>query len=689
MRDLSRSILLTFMILLIAACGQATPEPSATPAPSATPVPTSTPAPTPITVESLTTNEPAFVRFINTAPASDALNVYLGLSTIATNLAYTQFTESTQVDSGQYDLKILPSGSRQGDPALLETELSVKGGETLMVLIVEKDNQLGLTILPEKQEPLNAGESIITAINATIDGSQTILRNGETDITVALKNGEQVTTPILATDDNPRISFQIGSGTVNFDEDLRERQNYTLIAAGSTAQPTIIRFRTTAPSRVAVRALNASAEVASIDVYLGETLLNSNAGYGRPTERKSFASGEYTALVYPAGADRSRVEPLLNSVMRLDNGENIALILLGKANDLSLMAFPENLTAVAPDKARLLLLNTLPDAETVIVQSTSGSIGGEQRLDYGQRPTELSLDAGTYSFVMGALQDLNPATTIEIAENVQLEAGTSYLYLVTGRMDSQPVILSEKVDTDKTLGGDDAVDPVARANPAQIRFINAVEGQILDLFSNGNALLAELGYGQGSALLPVSDRNSILEIQAAGGDITLAQAETTFEAGSRYTVIAYDADDDTQRLAVIADDSLIFDGSSPHLRLINISGTEDANLGLAFSEPVPTPPAPINGGEAPTQEASSGSLTLPFGVQKLVSDVIRASASSVILMPVGVFDLIVIHSQRNEIVITVAGQSLDAGVHTDVIAYQKTEGEAFQGFVIQYPQPPA
>lgn len=689
MRDLSRSILLTFMIVLIAACGQATIEPSATPAPSATPIPTEAPTPTPITVESLTTNEPTYVRFINTAPASDALNVYLGLSTIATNLAYTQFTESTQVDSGQYDLKILPSGSRQDDPALLETEVSVKGGETLMVLIVEKDNQLRLTILPEKQEPLNAGESIITAINATIDGSQTTLRNGETDITVALQNGEQVTTPILATDDNPRISFQIGSGTVNFDEDLKERQDYTLIAAGSAAQPAIISFRTTAPSRVAVRALNASAEIAAIDIYLGETLLNSNAGYGRPTERKSFASGEYTALVYPAGADRSSVEPLLNSVIRLDNGENIALILLGKANNLSLMAFPENLTAIAPDKARLALLNTLPDAETVIVQATSGSIGGEQKLDYGQQPTELSLDAGTYSFVMGALQGLNPATTIEIAENVQLEAGTSYLYLVTGRMDSQPVILSEKVNTDNTLGGDEAVDTVARANPAQVRFVNAVEGQTLDLASNGNVLFAELGYGQGSELLPVRDKNPTLEIRTAGGDSALAQAEGTFEAGSRYTVIVYDADDDTQRLAVIADDTLIFDGSSPHLRLINISGTEEVNLGLAFSEPARTPQPPANNGEAATEEASGRPLTLPFGVQKLVSDVIPTSASSVILMPVGVFDLIVIHSQRNAIVVTLSEQSLDAGIHTDIIAYQKTEGGVFQAFSIQYPQPPA
>lgn len=689
MRELNRTILLMFMAILMAACEQATIELTITPDPTATPIPTAAPTPTPITVESLTTDEPAYVRFINAAPSAGALNVYAGFSAFATNLAYTQLTESTQVDAGQYDLKILPSGSRQDDPALLEAELEVNGGESIMVLIIEKDNQLTLMSLPEKQEPLNAGESIITAINATVDGSAVTLRNGETDITVALKNGEQVTTPILTTEDNPRIAFQIGTGTVNFDEALREQQNYTLIAAGSATRPAIISFHTSAPSRVAVRALNASAEVPSIDIYLGEALLNSNAGYGRPTERKPFASGEYSVLVYAAGADRSTVEPLLNQVVSINGAEYIALLLLGRTDNLSLLVYPENLAATAPDATRLALLNTLPDAETVIVQSSSGFIGGEQRLGYGEQPTELDLEAGTYSFVMAALQGLNPATTIETAQNVQLAEGMSYLYLVTGRMDSQPIILSETVATDNTLAGDEAVDAVDRANPAQARFINAIEGQTFDLTGNGSALFTGMGYGQGSVLLPISDRNSTLELRAAGSEISLAEVENTFEAGSRYTIIAYNSADSTPQLTVIADDTLIFDGSSPHLRLINVSGYEEATVGLAFTEPAPTPQPSNTSGDSATEEASTGPLTLPYGLQILTSDVITPSASGVILMPVGIFDIIVINSQRNELVVTLSAQSLDSGIHTDVIAYQVTEGGVFRAFAIPYPPPPA
>ncbi|MEZ4667507.1 MAG: DUF4397 domain-containing protein [Anaerolineae bacterium] len=687
MRYINRLLFVLLTIILLTACGQAQIEPSATPAPTSTPIPTTTPAPTPITVETLTQSEPAYVRFINTVPDLGAVNVYLDFSTIATNLAYTQYTESTQIDSGEYEVKILPSGSRQSDPALFETSLNINGGDTENILLVKQDGQLGFVTLPETVVPLNSGEAIITAINAMGDGSKATLISGETDLTVALNVGDLVKTSILDTSSESEIAYRTGDTTIALNEALREHENYTLVAVGTAAQPAIISFHSTAPNRVEIRAINATRDIPAIDVYLGETLLNANAGLGRPTERQAFAGGSYSVLIYSAGADRSTVEPLLNQVVLLDNSMQLALILLGKQDNLSLIVYPEDMSPIAADSARLALLNTLPDVKTVVVNTTAGSLGGEQSLLFGQQPTVLNISAGRYSFAMAGIKDdLSPPSTVEIAENVELEAGVSYLYLITGRVDNQPIILSETIDTDVSLSGDGAPDGITTGNPPEIRFVNAVEGASFDLASNGKVVIGGIGYGTGSNLAAITDHNAVLDIRSAGGNQSLAELESEFEAGSRHTIIAYfDANNSTQ-LAVVSDELLIFDGSSPHLRLINVSGDDQTRFDLAFIEPGPVPQNVTNDAINATEEVDSGPFTLPYGVQKLVTEISAGSGSNSVLMPVGMFDLDVINSTRNEIVVVLPSYSLGAGVHTDVIAFPRTDG-SYQAFTIEYPRP--
>jgi len=204
-----------------------------------------------------------------------------------------------------------------------------------------------------------------------------------------------------------------------------------------------------------------------------------------------------------------------------------------------------------------------------------------------------------------------------------------------------------------------------------------------------------LAYGQGSPLTPITDQSVTITVASSGQTNALGQQDTSFEADSSYTVVAYKATGNGISMLVINDDNLIFDGSSPHVRFINVSADENSNLGLAFSAPNPTPntaptvPAPVTPEVTADDNAPAEFFTLPFGIQKLVDNMAPGSASSVILMPVGDFDLDLIESSNNKLAMTIPKVTLNANAHLDVIAYLDPNSGNISAFAVTYPQPQA
>ena len=157
--------------------------------------------------------------------------------------------------------------------------------------------------------------------------------------------------------------------------------------------------------------------------------------------------------------------------------------------------------------------------------------------------------------------------------------------------------------------------------------------------------------------------------------------------------MAYKAADGTVGLLVINDDNLIFDGSSPHVRFINVSSNENSSLGLAFSSPN-AKPIPTDAPAVSPEATADGNLpnavyTLPFGVQKLVNNIGTGSASSVILMPVGDFALDIIQSAENKMVVNIPKVTMSEDIHIDVIAYEDPNSGNVSTFAVTYPKPQA
>ncbi|MCA0452812.1 MAG: DUF4397 domain-containing protein [Chloroflexi bacterium] len=691
MRRYYRTFLWTFVLLLITACGQSNvPLPTMAPTlePTATFIPTSTPQP--VTNETLEQARPALIRIVNTVVDSPPVNVFAGFSAIATNLAYQQFTEPTSFEAGDYEIKIQASGAAQSDAPLLDSTLNFPSGQRIMILITGSADQLALTVVPDTLAPLQSDESIIHLVNALSDERAVTLRSAENDLTPAVGVGRDAFSAIIPAAETG-FTFQIGDRATEYTADLQPQANTTFVVAGTASAPAIIAFDASAPNRIAVHALNAAAEVPGVDVYLDDQLLNSQVEYGRMTERQNFASGQYTVRVYAAGADRSTGEPLTGGVVTLQDGENFAVVLLGTASNLQVLSYAENLAPAEANNLRLSLLNTLPNFEEVDVQTPTKPIRGIPTLFYGRPPTVMDVEAGSYNFLMSGVDGQNQRVTTELAENVQLEAGNSYLYLVTGRQDSKPIILSEKIETVAPIP--EGVEPLS-GDGSTLRFINTVEGQTLDFTLNGAPALTGLNTGEGSQPLPVTTANATIAVNAAGQTTTLGQQETTFDTDSAYTVVAYTTANREIGLLVLNDADLIFDGSSPHIRFINATTNEDLPLGLAVSVPnedsAPEQPEAAAIEEA-TQDPNQPAIiyTLPIGVEKLVNELLPGSASSVILMANGTYEMNIINAANNQMLLTLPAVLFSGDMHLDVVAYQPGSSGGVKAFVVEYPRPPA
>ncbi|MBZ0283539.1 MAG: DUF4397 domain-containing protein [Anaerolineae bacterium] len=674
--------LLLTITLIVSACAQGTPN---TPFPT-TPESTAEtispiPLPTNAQLPAQTSTEPSLLRIINASTGTSALNLTAGFLTIASNLSSGQSTQPIEIDAGETVFKISISGSRSNDVPILEKTLTLNSGEPTLLLVTGSESQLDLLTLPETLQPVNSGESIITLINAASDTTAIKLQQNGQDLTTPIPFGQTITTGTLPTGEVVLVFYSGETKLLDYPTELEAQQAYTLILGGSTSQPNITLFSVNAPTRTSARAINASSEIGTVDVYLNETLLAGVVEFGRPTERQNIISGEYTLSIYPAGADRSTTAPFASKTVTIGTEANIALILLGAAENLEVVSYEENLKPTPPDEARIAVVNTLSQFASIHLEMGSGPLPGVPDMRYGDAPVILNLQGHSLNFYITGVDPNGVNNTVEVVENILFEPGRSYLYLVTGRLDNNPIILSESVGTDENLQADDNGTPQAVEVGSQIRFINALaDGNPVDFVVGETPVATAIGYGQASALITVDQRTLTIGVRNSGGSSNLASIDNLIENNQQYTLIAYGTQDSAQML-LLPDAELISDSSTPRLRFVNLSASADIMLGLGFASVSATPAAEAT---ANVGEEDDQRTTIPFDVQHILEDIAGGSTSNVISMPTGTFDLLILDTGLDMLATLISGAELETGMQYDVIAYQETSSPRVRAFLLVY-----
>jgi hypothetical protein len=363
----------------------------------------------------------------------------------------------------------------------------------------------------------------------------------------------------------------------------------------------------------------------------------------------------------------------------------ITLILIGPPEDLRIVEYREDVSATPPGETRIAFLNTLPNLPVVALDTARGQVEGITTLNYAQSPVQVPILADDYTFYWNN----DRGDLVEIAENLQLEAGRTYLYLFTGRLDNAPIILSSNVGIDEELPstlsatGEVTTDE-ASFTPIELRVVNAVSGLNfpIDFMLDNTLFSAGLGFRQGSELVEIGEGDHTIDVTMPETTNVLATTSAFLDAG-RYSVFASGFSETAVQALLVPDYPLIFDGQSPHLRLVNLSpSNSDKRFGLAYSAPANTT---VNNPDGVSADMEDMQRSIPFGLQRLIGNIGGQNFSGPILMPIGAFDLHVVDTTQNALVATIPNFNLEAGAHYDVIAYHEGTSPRVRAFIVEYP----
>lgn len=696
---MGRITLLLFLIAaLVTACAQspqATPTPTESPTPEATATNTPQPEPTPLpsVLELTRATDPSQQAFLSVAHAATSVpifDVYVERLAIATNLNFGQATQPSGIVAGEYFLRVVPNGVRpDAGQILYETQLKLEGGDSLLLIFTTAPDGLLMSTFRQPLEPLESNQSRVTAIHAVPDGPEITMQQSGTSISVPMTFGNAAY-PVVLPPGETALEFEvIGTAPLTYTLNLQERFSYVLVLAGTADNLTVIELRNPVAGLASVRAVNASANIGPVDIYLDRELLVGGLDYTRASDHQVRPTQQYTVDIFAAGADIASVEPLLSTPLVVNNDDYITLILEGNPQDLRLLPYRENRSLTTPTQARIAVINTLPQVPRTRIDLQDRNFTEVGELSYGNLPSVVDLTAGIYSFTWLSVENGSPSELVERAENVQLEPGRSYLYLMTGRIGDPPIILSDHIGFDENLVGfSEDVQPTPTLEvPTRVRFINAIKGSVpLDVILSGQTLASNLAYGASSTPVNVDPVTHTLELRQSDGSLTLFTAdEITLEPSTPYTIVLSGFGTDFIETLLVDDSQVDLTGDSPHVRLINTTIAGELTLALGESNTQGTATGSTIIGEPVVSDINRRSMS--YGIERIrtVSETAGRAYSNVSLAPLGPHDLHLIDVSLEMIALSIRLVDFAPGTHYDVIAYQNQDTTLVEGFAVRYP----
>ncbi len=682
MRSINR-LALALMLALLAACSPSPPTPTPTVTNAPTPLPTamstSTPAPTPTAIRAPVASsdkpaEQANVRIVHGAPDLPAVDIYIEGLTLATNLTYTRYGDATPFASGDYNLNIVNAGAGMDGKSLLSTGLSLQPGITYTLLLTGSADKPALRAVAESDDPLSAGQSRVAVINAVAGTSALTVTRGGTPLIDHAPTGDS-SAPVVTPSGSADLTFAQGSTTLaEKTVVLRERTSYTYVLVGQPQTPTLIRFETRVDGRASVRVIHA-ASVGSIAASLdGQTPVTTDTPYGHASETKPVLAGPHTLDFYLASGDPNTKRPIASLSFTADPDSSLALILIGPPDQLQIIPYQVNLTPTAAGQTRIAFMNTQQDVPLArVTRSGNSAIGGLPDLGFGQAPAGVDLPAGRHDFYSRAVQDNQLGVPLESGQNLQLEEGIVYLYLLTKRAaDTAPLIISDRVG----IAAPPATEAVAGAN---IRFVNAVQfSNPMDFSVGSTAIGSKVAFGQAGDFAAVPSGDQTLTARIDGGKFV--ETDSTLAPSASYTAFAYQAHDGPT-LLVVSDDDIFFDNLNGRIRFVNLSPQAEMRYGMASTTAIPADQRLPEG----TEEAEGRRLSLPMGAQRYVQNIDGGALSTAVSIKPGDYDIFVVDQLKFGIARRVNDVTIEANRLYDVVAFQESSSDVVAAFVVPYP----
>lgn len=105
----------------------------------------------------------AFIRVLHASPGTSAVDVYANGKLLARNLAYKEFTPYLQVDAGNYNIKIYPTGSTTNP--ILNTNVNIEPRTISTLAAINRPGELGLQQVMEPKTQIPSGKTMIRFVH--------------------------------------------------------------------------------------------------------------------------------------------------------------------------------------------------------------------------------------------------------------------------------------------------------------------------------------------------------------------------------------------------------------------------------------------------------------------------------------------------------------------------------------------
>jgi hypothetical protein len=692
-------IAVLMMVILLAACDSGgDPPPTTVSIPTDTPTETSiplteTPTPTPLVQPRTTALDPAdqaSVRLIHAVPGLPPVSFFIEALSVAPNLNFGQVTGVTSLEAGEYNLRIMPQGERVTSqvPPVLAQSVIVAGGETRVLMLAGLPESPSLVTFAENQEPLEENTSRVTYVQAFPESPSLALVQGGENLAEPLNFGQIA--PAVSLPAEPAL-FQVlaeGQEIINRQISLRQRYSYTLVVTGDINDAEswqIIEFSTQVPGWAGVRAVHGSPDMGPVDVYVGETAIATGLDFTRFGAWQRVVSGSYTAYAYAPGSD----EPLAQLPLNVNPDADATLLLLGDADQRILVRHLEDLSPLPAGQTRITFVNALTEYPSARLRGQGDTpIGGINTIASRRVAGPVTVDAGEYAFFWQGLDRAN--TVVDFVErtiDVELEAGRSYLYLMTGSGDDAvPVILGDTPGVVETGVDESAIEAaIPDMEPTYVRLANMlVEGMPLDFFIGDISLVTSLEYGTITAPILVPEGVYDLSVQVSGtGEPVLGEPFEFFgESDNTLYVYGYTA----ENAALLPLRNPLPNETSATVRLVNLTPSRNVLLDLSVAQ---TGSEAINVTASATEEAAPATNRSPLTVQalKLFRDQAGGSASPTTSLPFNAVDFYIIDADVDLVAAVLPEQVLQPGGHYDVVAVEMAATGDMLAIVIDYSRP--
>lgn len=685
------------MLMVFTACQQQTNVEPPTRVPSLTPPPpTETATPTAVPTVSAQnvrrtprTNaedplQQAYVRIVNAGVELPAINLEIQGLFIASNLTFALTTSPTGIEAGDYSITI----STADNPTLIQREITINGGDSKILMVTGTESAPNLSIFDENLDPLNEDESRVKFINAIANGPSVSVQADSTTITTPLDFGQLSAPTVLATGSVSFVFQNNGQAFFSYDTSLRSRRSTTLILLGSVDTPQVIEFGEPVTGISPIRFIHASPDLPAVDIYLDNELVMSNLGFTRSTERQILAAKSYTLNLFLTGETSADSEPLLTSIFNAVADQPTSLVVAGTMESPLAIRVSDNLDMIRPGEARISFLNPLEQYPNVNIAFTGGTVPDiPDFLGFGQVSPPAELPADSYTISWTDVTQTETGEIVELAENIELEAGRSYLYVLTALEDSQPLVFSEPITIDESLLDvpvDVTVTP-APSRPTRLRFVNANDNALTtNIYVDTLEIASALGYGSGTDYIIAPSGVQTITASNSETETPLAIVNYDFAVATDYSIFIYGYALDEYRIAVVEDNNVVFNQSNnASVRMVNLSNDTSLVFQLGYGE--------ASGSLAPEASTTDTGETVrpsvPFGISRISSETESGFASLQTQVQSGDADLFVIDPRANTVAGVFPSVSLSERTIYDLVIYQDLFSSRIKGFLVDHNSP--